>query len=383
MPERVTKVLHLIDSSRRGGGQMHARRLLETLAGEELELHLASPADGDAFDGIERAGVIRHKVALSKLPSPRSFARLVRLLGKLSPDILHLHGSLAGVWGRLASLFARDTQVVYTYHGVHYLRERVFPRSVLFYAADRMLCGLSDRIIAVSAADRDLLVKAGLVPSGGVRVIPNGIDVRGFLLAGLSRTGSVLTCPEGCRYVVTVARLHRQKGHAYLLHAAVKILEKFPQTMFLLLGDGPERRALRALARRLRIFGQVSFLGEREDVAEIVSRADVFVLPSLWEGMPLSMLEAALLRIPMVLSDVPGIREVFTAGEHALLVPAADPGAIAEAVERIFTGSVDVKRMTGEAAQVVVREHGIEIMAERTVRLYRELAGRTQQETPS
>jgi glycosyltransferase involved in cell wall biosynthesis len=159
------------------------------------------------------------------------------------------------------------------------------------------------------------------------------------------------------------------------MKAAAKVLEDFPQTTFLLVGDGPEKAKLKSLAKRLGIQDQVSFLGEREDVPTLLSMSDMFLLPSLWEGMPLSVLEAAFLRIPMVVSSVAGIEEVLRDREHALLVPPGDEDALARAVAEVLSGSVDLESMKESAARLVEREYSAEKMARETEALYRELSG--------
>lgn len=369
------KILHVIDSSKRGGGQIHVRSLLSALAGSGHELHLASPADGDSFDGLDRRGVVIHEIPMTKYPRGRNITVLTDLTKRIVPDILHLHGSLAAVWGRLAGMFAKETAVVYTYHGVHYLREESFPRTQVLYLADRILAGRADRIICVSESDRELVIRSGLASPENVRVIRNGIDFREVLESHPDRKESTLDFPEAERIVITVARLHRQKGHEFLMKAAAKVLEDFPQTTFLLVGDGPEKAKLKSLAKRLGIQDQVSFLGEREDVPTLLSMSDLFLLPSLWEGMPLSVLEAAFLRIPMVVSSVAGIEEVLRDGEHALLVPPGDEDALARAVADVLSGSVDLDSMKEAAARLVEREYSAEKMARETEALYRELSG--------
>jgi glycosyltransferase involved in cell wall biosynthesis len=369
------KALHVIDSSRRGGGQIHVRSLLTALARRGHELHLAAPCDGDSFAGLDRRGVVLHEISMTRSPRPRNITALVDLLERTGSGILHLHGSLAAVWGRIAGMFSGDVSVVYTYHGVHYLRGRRFPRTQLFYAADRLLAGRADRVICVSEADRRLVVRSGLARPENVRVVKNGIDFREVIESGRGGKESRLDFPEADRIVVTVARLHRQKGHEHLLRAAVKVLEGFPRTTFLLVGDGPERVNLMGLANRLGIRKQVAFLGEREDVPRLLSMSDLFLLPSLWEGMPLSVLEAAFLRVPMVVSAVDGVREVLRNREHALLVPPGDEDAIAHAVGAVLSGSVDTESMKDAAARLVEREYSVEKMARETEALYRELRG--------
>ena len=133
-----------------------------------------------------------------------------------------------------------------------------------------------------------------------------------------------------------VARLHRQKGIIYLLRAAPAVLARFPEAKFAVAGGGPLERDLRLEIERLGLSGRFLLLGERADAADLTALADVFVLPSLWEGLPLVLLEAAALGKPIAATDIDGVREVVRDGETALLVPAGDPARLADAVIRLI-----------------------------------------------
>ena len=159
--------------------------------------------------------------------------------------------------------------------------------------------------------------------------------------------------PQGSPLIGTIARLHRQKGVVFLLRAAAAMLAGHPEGRVIVVGGGELEDDLRRKARKLDVERRFLLLGERTDALEILSRLDVFVLPSLWEGLPLVLIEAAALGKPIVATSVDGSREIITDGETGLLVPAGDPAALAAAVRRLL-GDPDLAVRLGKTARASI-----------------------------
>jgi glycosyltransferase involved in cell wall biosynthesis len=166
--------------------------------------------------------------------------------------------------------------------------------------------------------------------------------------------------------VLTPARLHQQKGHAYLLTAAALV----PDATFVLAGDGPLRAELEQRARELGVAGRCLFLGERADVPDLLAAADLFLLPSLWEGLPLSVLEAMAAGRPVVATAIGGTDEAVTDGVTGLLVPPRDPAAIAAAIARLRDDPGLAERLAAAGRARVEREFSSRATAERVMRIY-------------
>jgi glycosyltransferase involved in cell wall biosynthesis len=152
--------------------------------------------------------------------------------------------------------------------------------------------------------------------------------------------------------VFTPARLHKQKGHAVLLKAATLV----PNAMFVLAGDGPERQSLEALAQELGVASRVHFLGERADVPSLLARSDAFVLPSMYEGLPVSVLEAMAIGTPVVATAVGGTDEVVEHGVNGLLVPPGNPERLADEISRVI-GNTSLAASLSEGGKRRVREY--------------------------
>jgi glycosyltransferase involved in cell wall biosynthesis len=202
-------------------------------------------------------------------------------------------------------------------------------------------------------------------------VIPNGISLTAF-----DQTTQVDRHADGAGttqqpIVLTIARLHEQKGLNYLLEAAVSV----PEAVFLLAGDGPDRVNLEAQAQALGLGQRVVFLGHRRDVPALLATCDVFVLPSLYEGMPLSILEAMAARKPVIATAIGGIDEVIAPDKTGLLVPPHDSGALAAAIRSLLFDRTRAQQLAANGRVRVEQDFAAEVMVRRVVQIYDELLG--------
>jgi glycosyltransferase involved in cell wall biosynthesis len=232
---------------------------------------------------------------------------------------------------------ARTPKVVHTLHGIHYLHYRNFVLKYLYIYLEKYLSRFTDAVIFVSDADRERGRRFHLIPEDKIVLIKNGINFDVFDSEVSKKEGrEKLGIDSSVPVVGSVARLHRQKGLPYLFQAAKKIKESMPETAVWIVGGGSLKTKLQELGKRLDLEDTVHLLGERKDVAQLLSRFDVFVLPSLWEGLPYSLLEAAALAKPVVATDINGVREIVQNGKTGLLVPAKDPEQLAQAIVRLL-----------------------------------------------
>ena len=283
---------------------------------------------------------------------------------------------MAGLVGRRAAARAGTPVVVHTLHGIHYLHYRNPFLKYLLVLAERRLARRTDAVIFVSRADYDRGTWFRLAPQPKMRLIRNGVALpdddgpdggrrREALRAALELDGPV---------VGAVSRLHRQKGVIYLLRAAPEILRRRPEARIVVAGGGPLEGELRRLVTRLGQDRRVLLLGERSDARDLLALFDVLVLPSLWEGLPLVLLEAAMLGKPIVATDIDGVREVVRDGETGLLVPPARPDALAAAVVGLLDDPGLAARLGGAARSEIQAEFSLERMVKETQNLYLDLA---------
>ena len=254
------------------------------------------------------------------------YSSLLTALRRLAPDVLHTHNPIPHFYGALAARALRIPVVIHTKHGRN--DPQVRKVNVMSGLAGR----LSNHVVGVSDDAADFAIRIDRIPKSRVMVIRNGTDLRHFPFAA--------HCPVDPRAAraICVARLDPLKDHATLLRAARGVADRHPGFVLDIVGDGPERIALEALAHTLSLEPIVTFHGFSHDVAAMLARADVFVLTSLTEGVSLTLLEAMGVGLPVVATTVGGNPEVVVDGETGLLVPPGSPEAVTEALCRVIEG---------------------------------------------
>jgi glycosyltransferase involved in cell wall biosynthesis len=370
------KVLEMIDRPFLGGGQINLLTLARFLDRETFEVSVCSRGNGPLVDALGEEGIPHFPIAFSKRVQNGIVKEIIALLVSHNFDILHTHGGVAGLYGRWsAHRCDQPPKVVHTLHGIHYLHYRNFFLKYLYIYLERFFSRFSDAVIFVSDADRERSRRFNLVPDDKVVLIKNGIDFDVFESRASVKEGRGELGFESSGPVVgTIARLHRQKGLPYLFRAAKKIRESLPETTVWILGGGSLMTKFQKLGKKLDLEGMVHLLGERKDVAQLLSRFDVFVLPSLWEGLPYSLLEAAALAKPVVATDIDGVREVIQNGKTGLLVPAKDPDQLAHAVVRLLQESEYAATLGRNLKNATQREFSLSQMLKKTQNLYLKLA---------
>jgi glycosyltransferase involved in cell wall biosynthesis len=339
---RRPRVVVLITLAEVGGAQTYVASLLPALA-EEFDVTVASSGGGPVRDAAEALGLpfvgLRHlRRPIQPVRDLLALVELARLLRRERADVLHASSSKAGVLGRLAALLARVPIRIFTVHGWAFAAAS--GRSSTFYRwADRLMRPLTTATICVSENERAAGIAARTCDAERTVVIHNAVDVTGAPVARHEHPRPTL---------VAVGRLKAPKDPVTLLRALAKLGGREYEA--LIVGEGPDRTALEHLAAQLGLRDRVRFAGERHDVPKLLSGADLFVLSSRSEGLPVSVLEAMAAGLPVVASTVGGIPELVEDGETGVLVRPADPDALAAALGDLLDDA-DRRRRLGKAGR--------------------------------
>jgi glycosyltransferase involved in cell wall biosynthesis len=283
---------------------------------------------GPVADELDAAGVPVHLVTGEPGPrDPAAFLRLVRLLQRVRPDVVHTFLIVAGIYGRLAA-FAAGVPLVLS------AEQNIYTRKARRHAMmERALAARTYRVIACcDVVGRYYQQQVG-VPRSKIEVIYNAVRFGRRPQATDGETARfALKLPPEALVLGTLGRLTEQKGQRVLLQAVAKLAGDVPSLVLFLAGTGPLRDELEAETSRLGIADRVRFLGLRRDRATLYAAMDIFVLPSHWEGLSLALVEAMGAGRAVVATRVGGNPEVVRDGRSGLLAPPADVDALAEAL---------------------------------------------------
>lgn len=374
----------MFDNERvRGGAEEHMLCLLRGLDRRRFRPLLVCPTEMHALLQPE----LPEDVAVLPLGlySHRQFGLMWELssfLRREHVDVLHSHGFRPSLLASPVGRWAGVPVTVETPHVREYWRKGWKAN----YAVDRVASRVVDRYIAVSEANKKYLVDEKKLSAKKVTVIRNGCDIERFAAlpavdAGLkSRAGFA----EGDPVLVVAARLEPQKGHSVLLRAMAVLKVEFPRLRLVLLGDGSLRGELENEARELGLENSVHMPGHSPDVRQWMSIADVCVLPSFAEGLPLFAIECLAMQRPMVASDVDGTPEIVVDGETGLTVPAGDVAALALAIACLLRDPARAAGMACNGAKWVREQFTLERQIRETEELYAELwQGKTGRPLPA
>jgi glycosyltransferase involved in cell wall biosynthesis len=250
-------------------------------------------------------------------------------------DLVATHTSKGGFLGRLAARIAGVPAIVHHAHGFAFHKVLSAPVHRAFVVLEKVAAHCGDLIISVNKQHRDDAIRLQVAPPEQIVAIHNGVDVHAAAEGKRERGRKALGIPEESLVVGSVGRLAEQKGFIYLIRAMKQVLETVPDAVLVLCGDGPLREELEREATSLGIAGNVRFTGFRRDIPDILAAMDVFALPSLWEGLSISLLEAIAAGKAIVATDIDANREALRDGIDSLLVPAGRSDALADAVCRL------------------------------------------------
>lgn len=366
---RRKKVMWLIKGLGVGG----AERLLEIAlpyvdnSRYDYEVAYLLPWKNALVPAFEEAGLPIFCLNHRKAYDARVILRLAQLLKERQVDLLHVHLPYSGILGRVASRLAPVKGVVYSEHN---LWERYH---WLTSAANRLTFGYNDAVIAVSS-EVEQSIRCRYKPHSRQRLctILNGVDIDQLVTNSQGSHGvkPEFGIPDNHSLIVHVANFTAKKRHQDLIQAARMVIDQNPQTTFLLVGQGPLEPDVMAQAKALKLENNVVFAGFRTDAPRLIAAADVFVLPSLYEGLPIAMLEAMALGRPVVASRVGGVPEAITDGVDGLLVDTLAPSQLAERVLTLLH-SAELRQRLSENAVQKVRDHfSVQRMVKSTEALY-------------
>jgi glycosyltransferase involved in cell wall biosynthesis len=365
-----TRVLQLIDGLNIGGAEMILLELVKGLRKRGFDVAVGYSTPGPLAERLVSSGVETVRLPRLARVDPLLFMNTYRLIKDFHPQIVHTHLFKSDFHGRLAARLARVPVVLSTLHSTDRWAQK-FPLGLLY----GWTANFADRLIAVSDDLRVFHQQHTKVSAQKFITIENGVDleVHRYSASAREKMRQNFSFTESEFLFGIIGRLTPPKNHANFLASAALIHAELPDARFVIVGDGALREMLEARVVELGLAEVVLFTGFRDDISEIMSMLDVLVFSSDWEGLPVTLLEGMAAERPIVATEVGGIPAVVGESDAALLVPAADPAALARACVQLATDP-ELCRGIGQAALNRVQSaYSIDAMLDRTVALYESL----------
>ena len=364
------KVLYVITKSEMGGAQIHIAGLLKK-HGEKRDTVAVLAYPGGFLEDFCRVQNIPffsneyYKNTFNIFILLKAFIKTVHIIKQFKPDLISCHSGIAGVMGRFAA-FLTHIPVIYTVHSYAFMPGHPYLRRIFAYIGEYFLSFLSTQVISVSNYNKKIAEKYGLPRAEKIEVIYNGVPCEP--LEGMPENKN----PRE-RHIIFVGRLARPKTPEIIIRALSQILDsaRVP-TFFDIVGDGSDRTQLELLVQENGIKNHVIFHGSRlqSEVKSILEYADVFVLPSDWEGLPISILEAMAQGIPVIASDVGGVRELVIAETGIVMNTHAQPSDWAHQIIALLTDTEKSRKLGLSAKKRICEKFSFEETFRKTREIY-------------
>ena len=385
------KILHIITRLDRGGSAentvltclgLRERYELVLVHGLSLESRMTDWEKQSVESRIEEARALGVKV----IPVPSLVRRiaplhdllalffLLRLIIREKPDMVHTHTSKAGILGRWAAWLARVPIVVHTAHG-HIFYGHFGPlASGFFVLLERFMALITDRLIALTVGERNDYLKSSVSKPDRIVTIHSGVEIDDYLSARVNVEEKRESLGISTRGLVvgTVGWLLPIKGPMHLLNAMESVWQDYPEATLVFVGKGDLEKELRAKALQMGVSDRVKFLGWRDDIPELMQILDVFVLPSLNEGMGRVLAEAMAAGKPVIASHVGGIPDLVKPGQNGFLVEPGDLTGLSRAITRLLSDK-KIRDEMGRKGREMCQDFSVEKMIEKIDVLYASL----------
>jgi glycosyltransferase involved in cell wall biosynthesis len=374
--KKITKVLQVIRPAE-GGMKGHLLMLAKGLINAGIHVEVACPENSVIAEAVRAEGLVVHPIDII---GPISFQNDITCIKQIKKiilhgkyDLIHFHGSKAGLVGRIAALLAGHKRTVLTVHNFVVYQEVPLVKRTIFKYGEYLLSHITSKIITVSNALKEDLVKNYGIKEDKIIPIYNGIDFFDYnKVSDKVREKFGLGINTDKPIVGTVARMAPQKGLEYLIKAVPIVLKKC-DVLFVIAGDGPMMSELVEMVKQTGLQDKVLFPGYVKNISRFFACLDIFVIPSIAEGLSITTIEAMACGLPVVASNVGGLPELVGNEKNGLLVEPRNEAQLAEAITSLLRDSDARKRYGVIGKEAVSQKFTKETMVVNTINVYNEV----------
>lgn len=367
--EQKKKILFVSTKSVLGGAQKYIYDLAVNLPKETFEVVVAAGGKGPLKKKIEDAGIPYIEIQnferdVKIVKEIFAFFELARLFRKLKPDIVHLNGSKAGALGTFAAKVALVPKIVFSTHGLPYFEKRPRWQNFFIYITLKFAAYFQNIVIAISQFDYEHALKHNLVLSSKLTYIPISIEPEEYRF--LSRKKARVKLYNTDSMVIgTIAEFTKNKGIADLIDAINQV-----KIQCVVIGWGEEKETLQEKIKNLKLENTISLVAGSGEDHKYLKAFDIFVLPSLKEGLPYTLLEASIAEVPIVATAVGGVPEIVEHEKTGLLVNASSPEELARAIRALVENREYARKLASSAREKVLRDYPLSSMLQKTIEVY-------------
>lgn len=354
----MIKILYILEATS-GGTQKHVIDIAKKIDRSEFKIDLVystkrnknfAPLSKDIFNETFGLPISR----TGSFSDIKNILKIKNIIKNNNYDIVHCHSTKAGFVGRLAAFLSKHPNVVYSPHGFMFCDTRIKLRRLLYLYLEKYLGYLTNKIIAVSGSERDLALEHRIVPNEKIVTLYNSIDPGDYDdHEYVNRVPEKMNTKNDDIILGTVGRLYYQKDPITLIKSFKIINNHFPNTKLVFVGDGPMLEKCKKLINKLQLDDRIKLEGFQKNSKDYYKTFDIFVLSSHYEGLPYALLEAMIMGIPSVGTDVVGIKDLIVHGETGYLADEEDHIGLAKSVITLLENpdlltlfSKNSKRMT-------------------------------------
>ncbi len=373
---KISKILYIVTQSEFGGAQRYVFDLATNLPRENFEIAIAAGGNGSLFEKLGSKDIKTYKLnylirSINPIYDLIVIFEILKLLIKYKPDIIHLNSSKASIVGSFASALYRikkKHKLIYSVHG--FVFNEPLPKVIkyFYYLAERLSAIFKDKLIFIYQADMDKAAKIKVASPEKFELIYNGVEKIDYLPRDQAR--NELKLPTDSLIIGNIANFYPTKGLPYLVKAAGIVCQKIPNAIFVLIGDGLERKSIEAEIKKLSLENKFLLLGKIDQAPKLLKAFDIFALSSVKEGLPYSLLEAMQAGLACVATSVGGNSEIITNEKNGLLIKPANEIDLANAIFNLGQNDI-LRKNIGRLAEIdTPQKFSLEKMVSKTIDIY-------------